>query len=284
MCHATAQKSVGCAHLSRLVLCTHSGPVSSSTMALQIPSTRLGATASQVRTPCVRVPARPICAVPQQTRTVQSSAWSEPSTSVQRPCQRSHLALTPTPCGRLTHVCHATATETPAEAISNLSTSKALAAIIQYAIDFAKASETYEVNSWMLLMGILKFEQCTAAKTLQRMGIDDLYGAWHEVLWAMQAVDALETRPFVPEIGFADRAYHVLIGASRFAEWGGRTKVQSEDLLMALAAGAVLEGLFPDIKPTFSRVRQAVEQQAGGVYVLPDDDANTKRGGDDDFL
>jgi hypothetical protein len=87
----------------------------------------------------------------------------------------------------------------------------------------------------------------------------------------------------VPEIGFADRAYRVLTGASNFAAWGGRKKVQSEDLLLALAAGQVLDGLFPDLKLRFGRVRRAVEQQAGGKYVLPDDDEDaSKNYGDDD--
>lgn len=155
--------------------------------------------------------------------------------------------------------------------MQDLQVSKAAGSIIRYALEFARASETYEVNSWMLLLGILKQENSTAAKTLKAMGLDDLYGAWHEVLWALNVCDALEARPPVPEISFADRAYRVLVGAGRFAQWGGRTKVQSEDLLMALAAGAVLEGLFPDLNPTFDRVRKAVQKEAGGVYILPDD-------------
>jgi hypothetical protein len=158
-----------------------------------------------------------------------------------------------------------------ASAFGDVQASRATTAIINYALEFARVSETYEVNSWMLLMGVMRIEASTAAKSLRALGLDDLYGAWHEVLWAMNCVSALEPRTFVPEIGFADRAYHVLVGACRFAHWGGRTKVQSEDLLMALAAGGVLEGLFPDLKLSFARVRAAVEKQAGGVYVLPDD-------------
>jgi hypothetical protein len=55
------------------------------------------------------------------------------------------------------------------------------AAIIKYAIELARASETYQVHSWMILLGILKYEKCTAAQVLQKLGVEDLYGAWHEV-------------------------------------------------------------------------------------------------------
>jgi hypothetical protein len=169
-----------------------------------------------------------------------------------------------------------------ASALGDVQASQATTAIINYALEFARVSETYEVNSWMLLLGILRFESSTAAKSLRALGLDDMYGAWHEVLWAMNSVSALEPRTFVPEIGFADRAYHVLVGACRFAHWGGRSKVQSEDLLMALAAGGVLDGIFPDLKLSFARVRAAVEKQAGGVYVLPDDGDQPKAKQSDD--
>ncbi len=173
---------------------------------------------------------------------------------------------------------------TASSGLEELQVSKAAGAIILYAIEFARAAETYEVNSWMLLLGILKHEQSQAARALQALGLDDLYGAWNEVLWALNVVDALEPKPFVPEIGFADRAYHVLLGAARFAQWGGRTKVQSEDILLALAAGQVLEDLFPDAKLSFARVRRGVEKLAGGVYVLPDDEPGQAGAAKDDFL
>jgi hypothetical protein len=181
------------------------------------------------------------------------------------------------------------------------------ASIIHYAIELARASETYEVHSWMILLGVLKHEQCTAAKVLRSLGVDDLYGAWHEVgrsalsrltalcvhwspqpdlgdhaimpfsfstaqvLWALHVCDGLKPRPFIPEIGFAERAYWILTGASNFAAWNMRSKIQSEDLLLALSAGNVLNGLFPDLGLSFPHVRNAVEKQTGGHYVLPDD-------------
>ncbi|KAJ9516304.1 hypothetical protein V8C86DRAFT_2475799 [Haematococcus lacustris] len=146
--------------------------------------------------------------------------------------------------------------------------------VMQYAMDLAEASRTYTVHSWMLLLGILKYEDCTAAKVLKSMGLDDLRGAWHEVLWALHACDGLQPRPWEPEITFAERAHKVLTGATNFAQFNGRAKVQSEDVLMALACAYVLEGLFPDIAPTFPRVREAVEKFTGGRYSLPDEDAD----------
>jgi len=160
--------------------------------------------------------------------------------------------------------------------------------IINYALEFCKASETYQVHSWMVLLGILKYENSTAAKVLKSMGLDDLYGAWHEVLWALNACDGLEPKAFQPEITFADRAYRVVVASTNFASWNGRTKVQSEDLLMALAAGNVLDGLFPDLNLSFARVRKAVEKQTGSKYALPDDSeedgAAVTKSGDEDFL
>ena len=65
--------------------------------------------------------------------------------------------------------------------LGDVEVSKAATAIIQYAINFARVSETYETHSWMLLLGLLKQEDCRAAKILKDMGLDDLYGAWNEV-------------------------------------------------------------------------------------------------------
>ena len=65
--------------------------------------------------------------------------------------------------------------------LGDVEVSKAATSIIQYAINFARVSETYETHSWMLLLGLLKQEDCRAAKILKDMGLDDLYGAWNEV-------------------------------------------------------------------------------------------------------
>ena len=64
--------------------------------------------------------------------------------------------------------------------------SKAATAIISYSINFARVSETFEVHSWMLLLGLLKQEDCRAAKILKDLGLDDLYGAWNEVRMALR--------------------------------------------------------------------------------------------------
>lgn len=89
-------------------------------------------------------------------------------------------------------------------------------------------------------------------------------------MWALSASNGLEPRAFIPEVSFADRSFRVLIGATNFASWGGRSKVQSEDLLMALAAAGVLTGLFPDLKLGFDKVRKAAAKH-GCHYNLPDD-------------
>lgn len=67
------------------------------------------------------------------------------------------------------------------EQIQELKYSAAVSNIVAYACNIAKASETYEVHAWMLLLGLLKEETCVAAVVLQDLGLDDLYGAWHEV-------------------------------------------------------------------------------------------------------
>lgn len=155
--------------------------------------------------------------------------------------------------------------------------SPAASSIIQYAINLARTSETFEIHSWMLLLGVLKYESCTAAKVLQSLGLEDLYGAWHEVLWALNACDGLRPRAFALEIKFADRAFKITTAASDFAAWHGKDTVYSEDLLMAMAAGGVLDGLFPDLNLSFDRVRKAVEKRTGRAYELPgEEDADGK--------
>ncbi|PNW84426.1 hypothetical protein CHLRE_03g144667v5 [Chlamydomonas reinhardtii] len=167
-------------------------------------------------------------------------------------------------------ITRATATAAPSE-LDDVGVSAAAESIIQYAINFARASETYEVHSWMVLMGILKYETCTAAKILKSLGLEDLYGAWNEVLWALNVCDGLQPRSFVTDIKFADRAFKVITAASDFAVWHGKDKMYSEDVLMALAAGGVLEDLFPDLNLSFERVRKAVEKESGRRYQLPDE-------------
>ena len=81
------------------------------------------------------------------------------------------------------------AADPAASPLGDLEVSKAASSIIQYAINFARVSETYETHSWMLLLGLLKHEDCRAAKILKDMGLDDLYGAWNEVCsWSEQGV------------------------------------------------------------------------------------------------
>jgi hypothetical protein len=146
------------------------------------------------------------------------------------------------------------------------------AEIIAYASHLAVTGETYEVHTWMLLLGILKDESCLAAKALVRAGLDDLYGAWHEVLWALNVSDGLDPRAFTASLAWAPGAGKVVNGAVRFAGWAGRDKVLSQDLLMAIAAAGALEQLFPDLGLTFEAVRRAVQKEAGEAYRLPDDD------------
>ncbi|KAG2495308.1 hypothetical protein HYH03_006580 [Edaphochlamys debaryana] len=157
--------------------------------------------------------------------------------------------------------------------------SAAVDAVIRYAINLAKASETYEVHSWMVLLGILKYESCAAAQILKKLGLEDLYGAWNEVLWALHVCDGLQPRAFCTEVKFADRAFKVITGASDFAEWHGKDKMYTEDLLMALAAGGVLEGLFPDLNLSFDRVRKVVEKHTGRTYALPDEEPSGEERG-----
>ncbi|KXZ43371.1 hypothetical protein GPECTOR_92g594 [Gonium pectorale] len=166
-----------------------------------------------------------------------------------------------------------------AEVDNEVGVSDAADSIIRYAINLARASETYEVHSWMVLLGILKYENCAAAQILKKLGLEDLYGAWNEVLWALHVCDGLQPRSFTTDIKFADLAFKVVTSASNFALWHGKDKMYSEDLLMALAAGGVLDGLFPDLNLGFDRVRKAVEKHSGRRYVMPDEsEAEGERG------
>ncbi|MEW5302230.1 MAG: hypothetical protein WDW36_005032 [Sanguina aurantia] len=153
--------------------------------------------------------------------------------------------------------------------------SAAVSNIVAYACNIAKASETYEVHSWMLLLGLLKEETCVAAVVLQDLGLDDLYGAWHEVLWALHVSDGLKPRAFTADIVFDDKSALILRATTNFATWHGKDKVQSEDLLMALANGNILTGLFPDLPVDFAHVRVAIEARQGRRYVLPLDEPET---------
>lgn len=158
---------------------------------------------------------------------------------------------------------------------SDVGVSQPAGAALEWAMNFARASETYEVHSWMLLLGLLKQEKSTAASVLRDLGLDDLYGAWHEVLWALHSSDGLTKRAFSPDTRFSDRAFRIVHGSINFARFHSKARVGSEDLLLALAAGHVLEGIFPDLPGMkFEKVRKAVEKRTGRKYVLPDDPAD----------
>lgn len=151
--------------------------------------------------------------------------------------------------------------------------SQTAGAALEWAMNFARASETYEVHSWMVLLGLLKQEKSTAASVLRDLGLDDLYGAWHEVLWALHSSDGLTRRAFTPDTNFSDRSFRIVRGSINFARWHSKPQVCTEDLLLALAAGGVLEGLFPDLPMKFEKVRKAIEKRTGRKYALPDDPA-----------
>jgi len=145
--------------------------------------------------------------------------------------------------------------------------------IVDYAIKFAFTAEVYEVHSWMLVLGLLKQEKCVAAGILKEQGLEDLYGAWNETLWALNACNGLEPRAFVPTVQFGERARKVLNGAIRFAGFQGREKVQTEDILLALAAAGVWEALFPDVDLSFDTLKAGVERWSREEYKLPGYDA-----------
>eukprot|EP00879_Flechtneria_rotunda_P000772 GHRR01000893.1.p1 GENE.GHRR01000893.1~~GHRR01000893.1.p1 ORF type:complete len:239 (-),score=66.70 GHRR01000893.1:2596-3312(-) len=141
--------------------------------------------------------------------------------------------------------------------------------IITYALKLAWTAETYDVHSWMVLLGLLKKESYTACQVLQELGLDDLYGAWNEVLWALNVSDGLQPRAFTPRVAWGERANAIVQGAVRFGMWAGRDKVATEDLLMAFAASDVLSSLFPDVDLSFDRVKATIEKRTGVKYDLP---------------
>jgi hypothetical protein len=107
------------------------------------------------------------------------------------------------------------------------------------------------------------------AQVLRDLGLDDIYGAWNEVLWALNVADGLNPRAFTAYMQWGERASAILQGAVRYGGWAGRDKVTTEDLLMAFAASDVLTSLFPDVDLNFDRVKRAVEKKTGVVYNLP---------------
>lgn len=149
--------------------------------------------------------------------------------------------------------------------------STSVGSILQYAIDLSKAAGTYEVHSWMLVLGILRKENCNAAVLLKQLGLEDLYGAWHEVLWALYVSDGLEAKSYKPEVQLSVRTQNILCGAVNAAKLQGRDKVESQDLLLLLAGTGVLEGLFPDLDLQADTVRAAIEDFVGYRYVIPGD-------------
>lgn len=104
--------------------------------------------------------------------------------------------------------------------------SKAVGSIIQYALNFARVTETYEAHSWMFLLGVLKHDDCHAAAVLKDLGLDDLYGAWHEVLWALNASNGLVPHAYTNDVRLTNRSCHVVASATQFAAWAGRSKVR----------------------------------------------------------
>lgn len=109
----------------------------------------------------------------------------------------------------------------------------------------------------------------TLLQVLQDLGLEDLYGAWNEVLWALNVSDGLQPRAFTPRVVWGERASLIVQGAVRFGMWAGRDKVATEDLLMAFAASDVLSALFPDVDLSFDRVKHAIEKRTGVKYELP---------------
>lgn len=161
------------------------------------------------------------------------------------------------------------ATESVDELFGASKLTSEVADMLAYAIRLSITAQTYEVHTWMLLLAVLRNEGCTATQVLRELGLEDVYGAWHEVLWALNVADGLRPRAFRPHLEWAERAYKVVNGSIRFAAWGGRETVSSEDLLMALAADGALGDLFPDLDLSFDRVKRTVELTTGRAYDLP---------------
>jgi hypothetical protein len=155
------------------------------------------------------------------------------------------------------------------EEVSPARLSAEVADVVSYALKLAWTAETYKVHSWGLLLGLLRHEDSAACAVLRELGLDDLRGAWNEVLWAMNAADGLEPRGFTPSLEWGRRAHAVLAAAGRFAGYAGREAVLSQDLLLALAASDVLEALFPDVDLSFDAVKAAAERASGDTYALP---------------
>lgn len=251
----------------------HTMRLSSSSQRLQ--RTELKCSTSQrLAAPRTR-PSSAAAAVPQQQQRQQRHS---------RPQQRQHQQQHPSWVAR-DAAAPAMASQSIDEDLGPSSLGPDMAQIVAYAMQLAWTGENYEVHTWMLLLGILKDERCAAAKVLQSLGLDDLYAAWHEVLWALNVADGLTPRAFTSRLSWAPGAYKVVNGAVRFAGWAGRDKVASHDLLMALAAAGTLEHLFPDLGMNFEAVRRAVQKETGDRYKLPDDDpADAGLQGQDFFL
>lgn len=160
--------------------------------------------------------------------------------------------------------------------VENEDASTNAAGIFTYALNMARASETYKMHSWMIVLGLLRNEQCKASVILSKeCGLDDLYGAWHEVLWTLNAANGLDPVAYKAEISYTDLALRIVCSSTNFAHWGGRDKVHSEDILMSLAAGNVLQDLFPDLDLSFDHIRRSAAKH-GCKYELPEDSEEDK--------
>ncbi|KAF6254931.1 hypothetical protein COO60DRAFT_1538035 [Scenedesmus sp. NREL 46B-D3] len=118
-------------------------------------------------------------------------------------------------------------------------------------------------------MGPVACSLRVSLQVLQDLGLQDIYGAWNEVLWALNVSDGLQPRAFTARVVWGERASLIVQGAVRFGMWAGRDKVATEDLLMAFAASDVLSALFPDVDLSFDRVKHAIEKRTGVKYDLP---------------
>jgi hypothetical protein len=148
------------------------------------------------------------------------------------------------------------------EGVEPSSLSSDVTNILLYAMNLAWTAETYEVHSWMVLLGILRYENSTAAQLLGQLGLNDLY--------ALNVSDGLRARAFTPKLRFAYLARKVVDGSVTFAQYAGRDVVKSEDMLLALSAAGVLEHLFPDVDMCFDTVKSCIEKNTDIKYDLPD--------------
>jgi hypothetical protein len=132
--------------------------------------------------------------------------------------------------------------------------------VTDIAVRFAFSSQTYEVHTWHLVMGLLQVKEGLTADILRNAGLNDLEEAFLEVLYCLKMSDALEPKAFHHDVAFTNKAVYVLEHAGWIARCLGHPQIDAEHILASLAFYEVFKDLFPDVDLSEEVVWKAIDQ------------------------